>query len=295
MSASIGLVVLDLNQRETTYRCLQSITDGEVLPEMIVLVENGDSGLSQTQLTTLREELNLVVLQPSSNLGCAGGRNLGLNFLYENTDIERFATLDNDIVVPPDFVSKLKEQEMDELDLLAPVIMNFHDDSVWSSGGTIDLDGEITQLEEDPASTEGRIEVDWSPGACLIMHRSGWNQVGEFDEWIDFLYEDLEWCHRIRELGGSVQVCPDLRLEHEAHGSLGGEWSPTRVRFWARNGTFFRLHTLGFDLAPAAAWLHQETKLAVRDLVTGRSRWTVARITGLAQGLLETIRRRRNQ
>ncbi len=292
MSATVGFVVLDLNQPDTTFRCLNSITSGTEVPELIVLIENGESGLSEEQIDTLREELHLVILRPSSNLGCAGGRNLGMNYLYENTEITRFATLDNDIVVPSDFVSVLKAQEIDELDLLAPVIMDIDGESVWSSGGTIDPDGEITQLEEEPPAPEGRFNVDWSPGACLIMHRSGWDQVGEFDEWIDFLYEDLEWCHRIQEEGGTVQVCSELRLRHEPHGSLGGEWSPTRVRFWARNGTFFRLHTLDYDLKPAAEWLNQEMKLAIRDLFTGQFVWTAVRIKGLGQGLLETFRRR---
>lgn len=292
MSVTIGLVVLDLNQKETTHRCLESIVEGDTLPEMVVLVENGESGLSQKQVASLREELKLVVLQPSSNLGCAGGRNLALNYLRANTNITRFATLDNDVVVPTDFISKLKAQEMGELDVLAPVIMDIDGESVWSSGGTITPDGPITQLEEEPETEDSIIEVDWSPGACLIMHRKGWNRVGEFDEWIDFLYEDIDWCHRVQEMGGQIKVCPDLRLKHDAHDSLGGEWSPTRVRFWARNGTFFRLYTLDYSPAPAIEWLQQETKLAIRDLVKGRFAWTMARLKGLGQGLTETYRRR---
>jgi len=157
----------------------------------------------------------------------------------------------------------------------------------------IEADGSIEQLTSGASSDSQQYSmVDWAPGACLIMARQTWETVGGFDTWMNFLFEDIDWCLRVRESGGRVLVHRELHLIHEPNQSLGGPWSGDRVRFWARNGTFFRLTSLELQPSAIVAWLRSEVLLAARDLANGRASWSVARLIGLAEGLSESAHRR---
>jgi len=282
---SVGVVVLDLDQAPITVRCLRSLSSGTRRPDIVVLVENSRTPVPATGAYGFP----VVVLQPGINLGCGGGRNLGLNYLRANTSITTFVILDNDTVAHENFIERLQLAPPSSLQVIAPLIYNFTNGGVWSSGGTLRSDGAIDQLTTLIGTPQ---VVDWAPGACLIFDRTTWDVVGPFDAWLQFLFEDIEWCCRLRQAGGTVVVMPNLRVRHEAHQSLGGRWSPARVRYWARNGTVLRATTLrvgGFHLLK---WLAQETVLSVSDVFRGRGRWAAARFYGLFEGVAALIQRR---
>lgn len=289
MTVSTGVVILDFNQGMLTTRCLHSLEHGTQLPTLVILVENGARVPEDPAL----ERLPVVRLHPGRNLGCAGGRNFGVNYLVNKTDICRFVVLDNDTVVAPDFVQRAAALPLRPLEVAAPVILDFVTNEIWSCGGTITADGSIEQLTcLSHIGPSDQAEVDWSPGACLIMSRQTWASIGPFDSWLNFLFEDIDWCVRLRRAGGRVVIDRNLHLLHQAHQSLGGYWSPTRVKFWARNGTVFRLTRVNPGLIANVGWLLNEARLALRDLCKARPAWTVARLSGLADGLLESSRRR---
>lgn len=289
--ASVGVAILDLDQSETTFRCLESLESGISLPDDIVLVENGDTALDEDRLEKIRSQTNLTVLRPTENLGCAGGRNLALNYLYDNTSADQFLTLDNDIIVPDDFVKLVANRELSPMAVVAPIITSIDGRSIWSSGGDIGPDGELMQLTNEYSRDAALQTVAWAPGACLIFNRRTWNDVGEFDEWMNFLYEDVDWCCRVRDAGGHIFVDPRLRLRHEPHQSFGGEWSPARVRYWARNGTVFRAETLDAGWVATGRWVFNESHLAVHDLVRGELEYVRARLAGLFAGVSEAMDR----
>lgn len=289
--AIIGVVILDFNQNEITKRCLHSLAHGSQVPDIVVLVENGSEPVGDPHNGS-PAPLKIINLHPDRNLGCAGGRNLGISYLMKESEVTTLVILDNDTVVPYDFVGQLKDLPIKALDVVAPVILDLRTRNVWSCGGRIAGDGSVTQLACDAIESHREYEVDWAPGACLIMTRQTWEAVGEFDNWMNFLFEDIEWCFRLKKVGGRVIVHTDLRLLHEANQSLDGKWSPARVRFWARNGTLFRLNTIRPSPIASLKWAGSETVLAARDLLGKRASWSIARLKGLIEGLYESIHRR---
>lgn len=285
----IGVVLLDLGQHDMTMRCLRSLAAGTTVPETVVAVENGQH-LPAAATGSLAGSLPLVVLGAGYNLGCAGGRNLGLNYLARNTEVTTFVVLDNDAVAAPDLIERLAAAPPSPLEVVAPVIFDAASGSVWSSGGSIDGEGELVQLDDDLIDhPEAYREVDWAPGACLVMHKDTWLAVGEFDSWMVFLYEDIEWCHRLRAAGGRVLVARDLRIDHVANQSLGGRYSPARLRLGVRNETVLRISVIG--RSGTVAFLGRESLSALRDLAGRRLGLSAARARGLAEGLAEAHRR----
>jgi len=95
MTVTIGVVILDFDQSRITARCLRSLVKGSRIPEIVVLVENGAESFADEQRIDL-SNLNIITLRAGQNLGCAGGRNLGLNYLIMNSSVTTLVTLDND-------------------------------------------------------------------------------------------------------------------------------------------------------------------------------------------------------
>ncbi|HEX3247270.1 MAG TPA: glycosyltransferase family 2 protein [Chloroflexota bacterium] len=63
-------------------------------------------------------------------------------------------------------------------------------------------------------------EADWLVGACLLIRRVAFEQVGGFDERFFMYFEETDWCRRAKEAGWSVVFQPAARARH-----LGGRSS----------------------------------------------------------------------
>ena len=122
----------------------------------------------------------------------------------------------------------------------------------------------VEQLGDGPAT-----EVDWLGGACLMIRRSAWEDVGGLSEqW--FMYsEDIDLGRRLRERGWHVAVLNDEWIDH-VHGEsvrrspdrqrLSRMWVDNLIDYYAsRTGrrtwslvAFRACLALGFGLR----WLH---------------------------------------
>lgn len=294
MRRRIGLVVLDYDQASITQRCLRSIAAGSRLPDEIVLVENGARSVDVTADRAVAG-LSIHTIRPGANVGAAAGRNLGLDHLVLNSDVERFVLLDNDTIVPPEFFELAAEVELGPFEIAAPLVFDSDSREVIYAGGDYDRHHVPRVISEwNEGGSEDR-EVDWAPTAALVFDRDVWLGVGGFDPWYEFLWEDVEWCYRAVGMGAVIRVAPQLRVAHEAHQSIGGPFSANRVRQWSRNGTVFLFDTARVGWRSRLSWLALELGRIVRELRAGWRPTAMGRLRGLGQGLREVMRRRRTR
>lgn len=61
-------------------------------------------------------------------------------------------------------------------------------------------------------------QVEQPSGACFVMSRELWEQIGGFDEGFFLWYEDVDLAHRLRDLGRNGLIVGDAKVGH-----LGGE------------------------------------------------------------------------
>jgi len=288
----VGLVILDMDQSELTLRCLRSIERGDVLPEWIVLVENGRDSVPLEGLGDILRS-RTTVLRPGRNLGCAGGRNLDVNYLRRNTSTSRCVTLDNDVILPEDFVRDIRSSVLPRFGVGAPVIESHPSGRMWSAGGRIGAGGRIVLVNDRDGLVGEHVDVDWVPGACLVFDVPTWAHVGTFDDWMGFLFEDVDWCVRVRRHGGSIRLWPGITLRHEEHQSLGGRGSARRAYLWSRNGTVLRSASLGLGWLDLGHWTLTQLRMALRELlVAGGPTIAISRLIGLVHGYVESQRRR---
>ena len=89
-------------------------------------------------------------------------------------------------------------------------------------------------------------EIDWALGACLLVRRSAWEEVGGFDEGFRPLYvEDIDLAWRLREAGWTVRQTPAAVARHE-HQAATDTTFLTRRTLWHAHGMarYVRRHPL---------------------------------------------------
>lgn len=57
-------------------------------------------------------------------------------------------------------------------------------------------------------------EVDQPEGACLMMRRSVIDQVGMLDEGFFMLFEEVDWCYRIKQANWQIWFTPEAKVIH---------------------------------------------------------------------------------
>ena len=63
----------------------------------------------------------------------------------------------------------------------------------------------------DHASEE---DVDWLMGACLMVRKKAYREVGGMDERFFLYFEDVDWCRRFWEKGWRVSYVPQAVFSH---------------------------------------------------------------------------------
>jgi N-acetylglucosaminyl-diphospho-decaprenol L-rhamnosyltransferase len=65
----------------------------------------------------------------------------------------------------------------------------------------------------------GPMTVDWVSGACMLLRRSAWDQVGGFDPAYFMYFEDMDLCLRLARVGWRVVLEPRAIVDHIGGGS----------------------------------------------------------------------------
>lgn len=79
--------------------------------------------------------------------------------------------------------------------------------------------------------------VDWVSGACMMLRRKAWEQMGGFDEDFFMYFEDNDLCLRLRQAGWQIVYYPLLGITH-----LGGASEPGNRFYHQSLVRFYRKH-----------------------------------------------------
>jgi len=95
--------------------------------------------------------------------------------------------------------------------------------------------------------------VDWVVGACLLVRRQAYEQVGGLDEGYFMYSEELDWCKRIKDVGWEVVYLPTATVIHH-EGKSSEQVVPARhIHFQSSKVRYFRKHH-GTPQAEALRW-----------------------------------------
>lgn len=220
----VGAVVVNYRSAPLAVACVASLRS-EVIRDVVV-VDNDSGDDVETLLRTADPDARF--LQTGANLGFGGGANRGAATLTN----ELLLICNPDLVVEPGTVKALVEA-MDRdpgLGIVGPMLAN-PDGSMYPSARTFpdlaDAVGHAFLGVIAPANPWSRrykmldwdhagfTHVDWVSGACFLIRRSLWEQLGGFDESYFMYLEDVDLCWRAGRGGWRVGYEPSGRVVHE--------------------------------------------------------------------------------
>lgn len=77
-------------------------------------------------------------------------------------------------------------------------------------------------------------------GACLLVKKKNWEEIGGLDENFAISYNDIDFCMRLRERGYLIVWTPFAELYHHELKSRGDNDTPEKVALARREGEMFR-------------------------------------------------------
>ncbi|MCS6859174.1 MAG: glycosyltransferase family 2 protein [Abditibacteriales bacterium] len=250
----ISLIIVNWNGKDFLRECLRSVrAEGarSDAPEMEVIVV--DNASTDGSVLMVREEFpEAQLIENAANVGFAAGNNCGLRRCRG-----RYALLLNsDAQLQANALRALLTFMEAHADAGAAGAMLRYPDGRWQPSGrpfpTLHrFLAEVTGLyaraggdahllrNVDPEQVR---EVDEVSGACLMVRRAAWEQVGLLDENFFLLYEDVDWCRRLKKSGWKIFYVPQARVVHHYGASRRAVSEPVHLAALQSAHYYFAKH-----------------------------------------------------
>ncbi|MCG6214997.1 glycosyltransferase family 2 protein [Vibrio furnissii] len=270
----VYIVVLNWNGWKDTLSCLDSLIELNYNEYKIVVCDNNSSNDSVKRITDWYEskkdshpylvdadyqyldssnldsfssqaKKGFYLIQTGSNLGFAGGNNVGLRFALNQNDMSHVWILNNDTVVEPSALSALtnKVSTDNKIGLCGSRMVYFHDrDKLQGIGGQYKPLLATTRhiAEGEPADTvfdEHVIEkeLDYVIGASMLITRACLEDVGLLSEDYFLYFEEFDYCQRLANRGYRFSIATDSWVYHKEGGSTESGRSVVSDFYQVRN------------------------------------------------------------
>lgn len=216
----VSIVVLVLDDVDMVGGCLESLRrtiDSSWRPEIVVVA----NGTSLSRLQDLQRREDIVLVRSETNLGFAGGNNLGVGAARG----ELLVFVNDDAVVEPDWLDQLAVTAGSDprIGAVGSRIL-FEDGSLQEAGAVIWGDGPTSAVGRDlPAGSReyGYVrDVDYVSANGMLVRRDAWEAVGGFaGDYHPAYYEDVDLCMAMRRAGRRVVYEPRSVVRHREGGS----------------------------------------------------------------------------
>jgi len=137
--------------------------------------------------------------------------------------------------------------------------------------------------------------VDWVVGACLLVRRQVYEQIGGLDEGYFMYSEELDWCRRIKAAGWQIVYLPTATIIHH-EGKSSEQVVPARhIYFQGSKVRYFRKHH-GVFQAEALRWfllltyVYQMAREGIKWLVGHKRPMRAERMSAYRQVLRSGLR-----
>lgn len=282
-STTVLIVIVNYRTPVLTINCLRSLaSEVQSSPSIRVAVVDNDSGdRSVEQISTAIATQgwgDWVTFIPSKhNGGYAFGNNLAIRPVLESPNSPPyFLLLNPDTEARPGAIKALVDFMENHSDVgIAGSSIEEADGTPWpiafrfpSVLGELDLGlrlGVVTKLLSNwvvaRIMTSEAAQVDWLPGASMLIRREVFQSVGLMDEGYFLYCEETDFCLQARRAGWSCWYVPQSRVMHIAGQSTGvtdKKLPPRRLpQYWfdSRRRYFVKNHGLLYAALADTAWI----------------------------------------
>jgi GT2 family glycosyltransferase len=294
-ASNVAVIVLTVNQRDTTARCLGSLLTSEQTPPHVIVWDNGSQDGTAEAIHVAFPDV--LVHHHPSNLGVASGRNAAAALAMQAFEPTYLLFLDNDMLLEPGFVNALVQpfQVDSRVGQTQAKLRFMHDRQRINDGGGCQINFVLAHTRPVGFGELDRGQYD-TPKPCVacggaMMVRIGvFNELGGFDTLFDpFGPEDLDFSLRLAKAGYRALYVPQAVAYHAVSHTFGRGYSESYARHKSRHWlAFLRRHAS--PLEKLAFFLVGAPYVVFRGMVREGRKGNLGAMRGWLRGALEAIR-----
>lgn len=257
---SVLAIILNWNEIDLTFRCIQSLIDMKRTNCDILVIDNGSKENPETLFKHAFPKISFI--RNEQNLGVAGGRNVGIRFGL----IKQYPYLllfDNDAFAHQDMLYHLirTSEEINNCGIAGPkILIDGEERIVWRAGCTSWKRTYLHSLFEilrriyakfktplpkfiDTVRGENQIDserynkdedIDFQIGCAQLVRREVFLDIGLLDdEFSPYGSEDIDFCIRTKRSGWTIRYLHRAICWHRRESSVNDSYK--RSYFNARN------------------------------------------------------------
>ena len=240
----IAVVVLHYRNLDDTLECLASLKNQDYPNYEIILVDNA-SGDPLNEV--LKDHSNLHLISNSKNLGFAEGNNVGVrSAMHRGADA--VLLLNNDTIASAGLLSSFVQGAAAYPNAaIFGAKIYFYDEptTLWHAGGNVHPHSMRCYHE---GCGDNDLEKKWDTirsinyacGCALFVKKEAIEKVGLMAPEFFLLWEEIDWCWRIRKAGYDCLYLPEAKVWHKISCSFeGGNRGPLWQYYYFRNRLLF--------------------------------------------------------
>lgn len=231
-----------INYRQAKITCdlLDSLCDINYTHYELLLVDNG---LLEDSTARYQQHHSLVkVINSKENLGFAGGNNLAI----KQAKGDYILLLNNDTIVPANFLDSMVQLMKNEpkAGIVSPKIYFYDSPNTLQYAGTNTVNfrtgrgDDPAKYSQDKGQYNEMKKVSMAHGACMLIRKAVFEDIGLLSEAYFLYYEELDFCERTRQNGWDIYFMPDSYIHHRESSSVG-KFSPLKTHYMFRNRWLF--------------------------------------------------------
>jgi N-acetylglucosaminyl-diphospho-decaprenol L-rhamnosyltransferase len=202
-------------------------------------------------------EVRLV--RSPTNLGFAGGTNLAAS--HASGDF--LLLLNPDAALCPGALGTLMEllAEKPRAAAVGPALVyadGRQQDSAFRFPGLVQVGLDLfpiarlsgSQLNGRVRSAGAAVQIDHPLGACMLIRRRAWKDVGPLDEGYFMYVEEVDWCRRARQHGWEIWHAPRAVVRHRAGAATSQQPDAMFAQLWRSRLRYYqRFHGPAYNRA----------------------------------------------
>lgn len=211
----VAVVILNYKLRKLTLDCIDSVKKSIFQDIKIYVVDNNSGDDIKKKLDS-----QTTFIQAGSNLGYAGGNNLGITAaLKDGCNLIFIINPDTkvDVLCIASCVELMSSDQT--IGVVGPKILFSDRAIIWYAGGIFDYDnvlGTHRGVDQQDVGQFNKIEeTDFVSGAAMMVKREVFERIGLFDEKYFLYYEDSDFCLRAKEKGFKLVYNPRALVYHK--------------------------------------------------------------------------------
>jgi len=247
-SPLVSVISLNWNSTQVTCDFLRSIKAASTYKNIEVIVVDNNSAEDPT-LALKNAYPEVIVIRSDSNLGFAGGNNLGIRAAKG----EYLFIVNNDTEFTPGLIEGLLEifEKYPDAGMASPKFHYFFHKGTIEYAGYENVNvftgrnGMIGCKEKDEGQYDQIRTTHYVHGGGMMVPRKVIDEVGGIPEQFFLYYEEFDWSVQIKKKGYKIYYQPRSLIYHKESMTIGKS-SPLKTFYLTRNRILFMRRNMPF-------------------------------------------------